>query len=565
MMEPSEFLVHCQILLDESKTSEVLDSLEDEGNNTIISEVGWELVSVLCKQLTKYGDDDNLKNIEKSLLILLQYCSPKEVMLGLSEHLATESTLKSFTIVIRLCQMTFVKLERAQSKYLESLCQHISLKMVDLLQSSLNEQDEKESNQMEGSFNTTAIDTCCSFFTSMIDFLNGMLSFIGHMKSVNLESYLCESLIGKTWSLPEIEQCREIIISFIFDVLHNCVESRIFSKQSISQNDQLISNFVAFIFKFKSTSDLLEFIQQKGISECDHTGVVIFLNLLLTKCISACEIPMVHTWCFWLKLSIPFLENSLKLSSTSIVSVSLELLSPLLTLSVNKSISFDDTVDASLQSIASSLTKIMVWCQEEVMRKLSEKSFQNLLELLDKESKYLLLHSVYMETDHPGVQGYVINFILKSTQVLIEHSCKLDIVGLALLFTKIAVGENNVLHESDRYMAALNFVRFWLIKDKKDVNKTGLWNKIDQLNKNMSIMSKCVQLSKSEFKKQLEHLHDPESDPDFCTEIITSLPGGEVFPQLSKDQKFKTVCKGILHLDMMSSVIARIDEIISGK
>merc|ERR1712150_443586 len=99
------------------------------------------------------------------------------------------------------------------------------------------------------------------------------------------------------------------------------------------------------------------------------------------------------------------------------------------------------------------------------------------------------------------------------------------------------------------------------------VDCLNVWGKIEMLNKNISVIVKCIDVSKKEIEEQLRNLDSSRrsTDEDFNTELLTTLLGGEVFSGLSNDEKRSISKKAFLTLDIMSSIVARIDEIISSK
>ena len=559
-MEPSEFLVQCQVLLDDEKTTDVLKLVQDENNREFLADVGWELVSVLCKQLTKYENEEKLNNIEESLLELLQRCSAKEVMLGLSEHLATEFSVKSFIVTMRLCKVTIIQLKRRQSKYLLNVCKHFISKMRYLLEQSTQKEDEQNEYSK-----VDIIETVYDLISSSIDFINGMVSHIGRVKSVVLQSFLCESFNGKSWQCYEISCCRETVVNFIFDILEVCVKSKIFVMPSLLKHKETISILILSAFTFISFPDLLDYLKLNGQNVCRRIGIVIFFYLLLVQCSANHEIPLVYKPEFLFDLLHPHINSALKSSQYCITKISLDLLSDFL-LKLNSEC-FSMCFLSSLQEISISLTKMMIWCQEENLRKHSQSVFLSLLETMKVDTRYFLLYSIYEQSGHPGLHGYLITQINKTIENVFLYdegmSNKLHIGDLAMLFTQIVIGENNVLHESDRFIASLNFVRFWLLREKRLKNQTGIWSRLTELNRNISIMATCIDISKSELEEQLNHLSHPNRSTNvgFHTEILLSLPGGETFPELSTNEKTGIVSKALLTLDIMSSIIARIHEI----
>lgn len=329
---------------------------------------------------------------------------------------------------------------------------------------------------------------------------------------------------------------------------------------------EILDSIVTLLFKLVSFTGLLNILQQRREVVRNSIGVVALFHLLFVDGVAWHEIPLVFEQSHLLAVLQHHLQVSFHSSSTCITKTNVHVLSYLISPTCDP---FSHVPLSCVTDISTSVTKIMIWCEDEEVRKLSQDLFVCILQNVDAELRLSMLQSIYQGTQHAGLHGYLIKHVNNALEEVFANgksSKKIKVGELAVLYTKCIVGENNVLQESDRYIAGLNFVRYWLLRVMKDTNLSGIWeNATKELSKNISIIVKCIDVSKKEIEGQLRRLNSSNtegSEDDFNTELLTSLLGGEMSVVLSDDEKREISNKAFLTLDIMSSVIARIDEII---
>merc|ERR1711962_215445 len=460
----------------------------------------------------------DFEGIEKCLQLLIQVCSPKEVLLGLGEHLSTQSCEKSLEITIRLSKYTIVKLTRKQSIYMDNFCRHFTSKIIFFMEEPATDGEDR-SNWL------------CSLVSVSIDFVVAMLPYTARNKSSELASYLNEIRSDKSWDSYEVENCRSILLNFMFEIMRITVEAN--SYQDVKSKGQL-ETITETVFKLYSFTGLLEMLQYRRDEVSNPIGVIVLFYMMYVDGLRWCEIPLVYQRSFILSVLQDYLEESLESSSPYVTKVNLGLISFLLTKQNN---SFARVSLTRVKKMATCLTKIMIWCEDEHLRKESQNIFLLFLRNIPVESKVPILKSIYEESQHAGLHGYLIKHISSAVEEGQIQSCgNIDIGELALLFTKVVVGENNVLQESDRYIAGLNFVRYWLLREERWRSTSNIWQQVARLNKNISVTVKCVDVSKREISEQINGLNSSETTEKSEIDFLTTLPGGQVLSSLSNDE-----------------------------
>jgi len=208
------------------------------------------------------------------------------------------------------------------------------------------------------------------------------------------------------------------------------------------------------------------------------------------------------------------------------------------------------------KDISMGLTKVMVWCDQKDMRDASKRQFDILLTKFTLATRYSILKHLYDKSDHSSLRGYLIdvtnNIFKKDAEETIPKS---EIKRLSIHFLSFEQGEN-VLQESERLNASLNFIRFWMLRDPKRVNKTGIWDNLEEITNKCKHIRNGVEVSIGEYHKFLQG-----GMKNGGVELELTIPGMEVLGNLQPDEKRMMVQRACLTMEMMLSVIIRILEI----
>ncbi|XP_053201412.1 glomulin-like [Panonychus citri] len=135
-------------------------------------------------------------------------------------------------------------------------------------------------------------------------------------------------------------------------------------------------------------------------------------------------------------------------------------------------------------------------------------------------------------------------------------------------------GVNTDLAENfDSICTLLNFIRYLLLRDKYPINESKIWNIIDWLRKDcIDLIWQAIQISKAQYKARLQEMDEPDFkvkgnvDDKFKVEIlnenITEAQKIDIIPDISEDHERESLRLGLINLDMMRSLVARINDII---
>jgi len=322
-----------------------------------------------------------------------------------------------------------------------------------------------------------------------------------------------------------------------------------------------IKQFIITIFKVVTLPDLLDFL--KSEKKISTFGVTVFLHYILTQQICYDELPLVYSLQSMYWFVAPYISFGLLRTDENSICLSLNLLQFTVGNLPNKVFIIDQ--DWIGYSLLKGLSNVMVFCGDKKLRGLAKIKFETVVSKYNDLVKFILLRKLYEDSEHPGLLGYLISLTNNALQAIHEVDPTDEIfVNIRLLFDlylQVVLGETNVLQESDRIMAALNLLRYWLLRDSKKMFE---WYSRSSMERNLQLILNCVDVSKVELQKLVQSL-DGETDDSDTIAIELIIPGGETMQDLPNAEKKKMMAHALCTLDMMASVIARTNEIIDDK
>uniref|UniRef100_UPI00358FECB4 glomulin isoform X3 n=1 Tax=Myxine glutinosa TaxID=7769 RepID=UPI00358FECB4 len=198
------------------------------------------------------------------------------------------------------------------------------------------------------------------------------------------------------------------------------------------------------------------------------------------------------------------------------------------------------------------------------LRKKGLEVFQLFIDRLNEEGKHILFRYVLHKFTHGGVAGYIIQNINKQADVTLRGPeregwfCGRRLLLLLKPVLWLAEGaETDLLEHSDRIMAALNHLRFLLIRDNLSENKSGIWKEIHKIENNfLRPIRMALKLSRAHYEAQLNSATRP--DRVRCS-AIGSRP-----LKIPVEQEVQVLQSALNLFDLLESMLARVEEIIEG-
>lgn len=232
------------------------------------------------------------------------------------------------------------------------------------------------------------------------------------------------------------------------------------------------------------------------------------------------------------------------------------------------------------------LIKIMRFSSKDEHRRLACKVYKKLIRLFNNKGRYNFLFKTIAEPNQfTGVRGLMItiykDFLIENEDTKDESSY--EFIGSNLQnFMRLVMDQVNLKQEEfdlienlDLLMSYLNFIRFLLLWDKGS-KETGLLNEIKSINDFVNKLKKKTEYGRhflqmkinsinpnkqKENKKRKKKLNNEISFEFDCMNGDENL--FDLFNNMNSDDELVMYKQGLINIDMMESVLARVSELIS--
>lgn len=224
------------------------------------------------------------------------------------------------------------------------------------------------------------------------------------------------------------------------------------------------------------------------------------------------------------------------------------------------------------ESFFERMIQLMTYSESEMIRKTAVKYTETLIMSFNDRGRMIILENLFKEyAENKGLSGYLP--ILYKNMVVEELNRKGEGESVAAQYSgpvfhkmllkyicKLAEGEKtNILDCSDRILAALNLIRFIVLRDRS--NRTSFWDIRKELEEHfLDKLRLAIDLSRAHYehyKKNIEEDKEIEEDQT----INLSMYGMEM-PELSKEQKLLAMNNCLNSFDLMDSLLARVNDCI---
>jgi len=224
------------------------------------------------------------------------------------------------------------------------------------------------------------------------------------------------------------------------------------------------------------------------------------------------------------------------------------------------------------------ITNIMIYCTNSNGRKKALNIFRQYIALFNMKARYAILLYLYDFVEHSGLLSLIINMFKSSINECFDSTPRnYQFLGknIILILNKICNlphgSSSDIAEISDEIITTLNLLRFLFIKDKH--KETGIWNMVDAIENNYLKPLECgIHMSKGHWKvkiKDLEQLgqkHTQELNYEQMKKEdaeVTLTVGGEQLPVMPLLEKISFCYQVLNGLDVMESILVRVNECIS--
>ncbi len=610
----SRFISTVSNLVSNGKVDHLEILLRDGKHDKELNQVTWDLVPLLCTFLTTRNQEekpDMIRCCELVFRLLGSASKPKELILVLLEQVGSgidDVKFKVLLLPIQKCLLSMTaKRSHSLAMALETLLNHVqSLEPVGEDAQKL-EGKERLLLQMD-----PRVRRICHVLAAFLDFLQPFVENAGIVRENNEEhakergdliNILLKLLNNPMKQLDMTHEMEEGTLRPgqdtkrpIYNETHiqtkttgTKSEGRDIAERVVGFLSQLQPNFVKVVEEMKlhnarrdsrlqearqhmdPDAPELESLEDYGIEEeIPPGGLQCLIYLTLGETLGQENFPVVYTRQYLLEFCLPFIATFLEKQVNLDIERGLKLLQSLLVAVPVESLDADLMELRPLIDTLNNLIQVVVHCPAKSLRQSALKIFPLLMTRFNSRGRFLYLQHLLNKSSHAGLVGYATGMLKDE----IDRSLKQEKIPpffkgayldrlLKYVFVLPDGATSDLLEESDRVLAALNLLRYLVIRDDPQQNVTGIWSSLSRIDDTYcKPLRTGLNMSRAHYKLEMDKAKVGEfvqkpGDPEF---EVTA--GGETMPAMTKEQQVNVIQRALFTFDMMDSVLARVAEIM---
>lgn len=296
------------------------------------------------------------------------------------------------------------------------------------------------------------------------------------------------------------------------------------------------------------------------------------------------HLPSVYSRRHLLLTAAPFLPMMLLSNEELLMLKGVHCLEALTILVGNEEFDESTLEDLYFRRLFSAVTEyLLVKCPSKLIRRRAVEWIKNLALKFSAAARFFYIRGLFYSSHHAGFKGYVLTYLLKPQieAALRENDSRgqnpsekcggedqtHSFVGpnMKSWYSKIFCmpdgPETDLMQHQDTIMAALNLLRYLLIRDVDNVS--GVWDLKTSIEKEFLIpFRKAIDLSKAHYELELKQVKSGERDSK--QPEITMDVDGETSPNSDPQQELDCLKSAITNFDLMGSVLCIVDGLIQG-
>ena len=203
------------------------------------------------------------------------------------------------------------------------------------------------------------------------------------------------------------------------------------------------------------------------------------------------------------------------------------------------------------------------------LRQLCVRIYPVYINMFSLAGRYKLYEIIFNTCHHAGVVGFTIGLYKQQVDLVLKqphpdrHYVGRNLRHILKLVSKIPDGATtDLLDNSDRIFALLNFIRYLILRDTPNTNATGIWDHYPSIEKEFfDPLRHAIELSKGHYKMDLEDLKNGKPLETEGMDFSVSVGGSDI-GSVSAEQRIQIVESSINTFDMMDSILSRIIELV---
>ncbi|XP_076650209.1 glomulin [Halictus rubicundus] len=565
-----EFNCNLTDYLKENKAKEALDLFENTTDDVII-DFSCSTIQLLSSYITNENAEHNREMFDCCKMMLhdiAEKCDPSDTWLSFLEQMEDDT---SFCTILEIIGKHVLKVKDK----LKCWCINTIKSYIDELSRVWEETEEV----------TTLTNRILKVYDAIIPFVEIMVQEAA-LQNAKSENYV------------ELrDQLLSVLICLMGEPLCYLPDHIL-----VSRSDQPLPEKIVMLMNH-ITGDLLQFLNIMSIRSKKHyskkktmdeenynikkilfesdenVSDLAYANLYfytLTKLHLWEKVPQIYNWQYIFEACIYLIIKLLQEKEKVTIEKGLNLLDHLLN-RLTKHCLISELLELNTYSnLFDTIVNVMIYCDSNKERKKALELFQKYVEIFDMQARYHVVLHLYQTSEHSGLLSLTTSILKDSIIECLQTTPPTpyflgdNLETLLKLTCKLSHGSGTDLVEiSDEIISSLNLLRFLLIRDRH--NQTGIWNVIDKLkNDFLKPLREALDSCKAHWKVKIKDLEERKemvgtSDMGFekSDSEITLIVGGEKLPPLPLSEKILFCHNAINGLDVMESILIRVNECIS--
>lgn len=344
-----------------------------------------------------------------------------------------------------------------------------------------------------------------------------------------------------------------------------CFKQDASSKSLKFEFGMVMSKLVANIFR--TLDDPLEFVHHPP--DClkfdpDELAIAHLFYWVFYEGVCLQAVPKVYSPNFVFQLSVDLLCKLLQSEHDGLVEKALKLASHLLIRLNEEKRSYLLLEQEANAQFLTLLATAVVYNNCTEIRQMALKCLTTFILQFDAKGVYLIVKHLLDVQSHSGLKGYLITLYKdqfhREWDDLSEYFKGVHLKRFLRCCCRLKKEEDSELSEdSEQIVAALNFIRYLLLKDRNNVTQVADW--LPLLERGFLVpLRKSLQLSKNRLEHDIKNTVEDITVPEEMTVIVA----GKDLEQSSKEERIASLKSSLMGLDVIESVFMRVMELLEG-
>jgi len=309
-------------------------------------------------------------------------------------------------------------------------------------------------------------------------------------------------------------------------------------------------------------------------------GLAVLLYLVQGEKVCPDSIPRVYQHRYLLEFSLHLVQTLLSRHEASIIHKGIILGSALFTGVGIKDLDGSMFEHQNMSGLLESVVSVMTSARVKEVSRSSVQFLRDILKSFDDVGRCRLLEFLFVSCSNENVRGHAISLLKDEiNEALSSHDTpSLFLAGnslkhlLLMVYKPVASGYRPSLLTSlsDRVMAALNLLRYLVIRDPRNENLTGVWDLLSSIEETfLKPLRTGIVLCRTDVNaeiQKLEHGEHASTSKQSATngedKVVEFSIGDQCMPDLTAEQQKEAMHSALISLDMMESVLCRVEQLV---